>query len=303
MKTKLPLTNKRALWLKNRDITLRGQALYYNAGLQNKYINQIKKLVKLMTNSTKFHLERLFKGENAEEFFDTQKEMQAVDTYGMDASISSKAKILMNGLTRKFTQLFNSKSKFLSEKMINETLRVSKSSLHGSLQKLSGGLSLKTGIVTKGLEEISTALIAENVSLIKSIPAQYFKDVTGSVMRSITEAEGTGIGGLITDLKKYEKITGRRAELIALDQTRKAYNTINKQKMTALGVKKFEWNHSGSSQKPRKSHEKINGHIFSFENLEAEQAALGVPENDRGLPGMPVYCRCTIIPVIDFNSD
>ena len=68
--------------------------------------------------------------------------------------------------------------------------------------------------------------------LIKSIPEQYFKDVTGSVMRSITT--GNGLADLVPEIKKYDGQTERRAKLLALDQTRKAYNSINKQRMQSL---------------------------------------------------------------------
>jgi uncharacterized protein with gpF-like domain len=98
-------------------------------------------------------------------------------------------------------------------------------------------------------------------------------------------------------------MTHRRARNIALDQTRKAYNSIGKLKMQRLGVKQFQWIHSGGGQFPRESHVKISGQIFSFENVEKEQAALGVPEADRGIPGYPVNCRCVMKPVIVFDSD
>ena len=70
--------------------------------------------------------------------------------------------------------------------MVLNSQKISKTVLHESLQKLSGGLSLKTGVVTEGTEEIAKASIAENVSLIKSIPSQYFNAITGSVMRSMS---------------------------------------------------------------------------------------------------------------------
>jgi SPP1 gp7 family putative phage head morphogenesis protein len=211
------------------------------------------------------------------------------------------ARKLMNHLTAKFQALFNFKAGDLAESMVSGAAAVSKSSLHTSLKQLSGGLSLKTGVVPKGMEDVSKALIAENVSLIKSIPQQYFKDVTGSVMRSITV--GRGIADLLPEIKKYQGQTERRAKNLSLDQTRKAYNSINKQRMQSIGVKQFEWVHSGGGQKPRESHLKIAGHIFDFENLESQQAALGVPKEDQGIPGYPINCRCTMLPVIRFEDE
>ncbi len=69
----------------------------------------------------------------------------------------------------------------------------------------------------------------------------------------------------------------RRAKNISLDQTRKAYNTINAERLQSLNITHFCWLHSSGSASPRESHLKIDGTVFSFANLEKEQAALGVP--------------------------
>jgi SPP1 gp7 family putative phage head morphogenesis protein len=298
MANSLPLTKKKNKWVENRNVILRGQQLNYNASLQRKYTLELKKMTKKMIDETNKQLKKLFNGEIADDFFSQQENIQKI---AMDASISSQARILTNYLLSKFNKLFSSKSKDLASKMVINSSEVSKSTLHSSLGKLSGGLSIKTGIIPTGMEDVSTAIIAENVSLIKSIPQEYFKNVTGAVMRSITT--GNGIHDLAPEIQKYGKQTQRRAQNIALDQTRKAYNNINKQRLVSIGVKKFEWIHSYGGVSPRKSHIKIDGHIFSFENLEAEQAELGVPESDRGIPGNPINCRCTINPVIDFSDD
>src|SRR5690606_15281487 len=119
-------------------------------------------------------------------------------------------------LTNKFTQLFASKAKYLAQTMINGASDVSKSTLHFSLKQLSGGRSLKTGVVPEGMEDVTAASIAENVSLIRSIPQKYFTNITGDVMRSITTANG--LEYLIPKINKYAGETSRRAKNIALDQ-------------------------------------------------------------------------------------
>lgn len=291
---KLPLIERKFRWARNRNVALRGKKLTYNASQQDKYNQALRKLVLKMTNETKREIIKLFKSKTATNYFKKQREASA-----MDASIASQARILMNALLDKFVQLFAFKSRPLAESMFIGQAESSERTLHASLKQLSGGLSLKTGIVPKGMKEDAKAIVAENVSLIKSIPEQYFKNVTGSVMRSITT--GRGMADLLPEIKKYEGQTERRAKNLALDQTRKAYNQINKQRMQSVGVKQFEWIHSHGGQKPRESHLKIDGKIFTFENLEAEQTALGVPPDDRGLPGHPINCRCTMVPVIKFD--
>lgn len=293
---KLPLTECKYTWAKNRDVTLRGKRLNYNAAFQEKYARNLNKLVKEMTQSVHKDLMRLFHGDLSNEYFEQQEKVAT-----MDASLASQAKILMNALIKKYTSLFDKNAKSLADTMLSSALKLSKVNLHSSLKELSGGLSLKTGIVPEGMNDVITASIAENVSLIQSIPEEYFKNVTGAVMRSITT--GRGLADLEPEISKYARQTKRRTELIALDQTRKAYNAVNKQRMQAIGIKQFEWVHSGGSQKPRDSHIKISGKVFSFENLYAEQEALGVPVSDRGYPSDAIYCRCTMIPVIQFDDE
>jgi uncharacterized protein with gpF-like domain len=288
--SKVPLTKKKERWAVNRNVNLLGNRLNHNASIEAKYASKLHKLVLEMTRQTKHEIQQLFKIKKAKD-----------SKFAMDDNIGSQARILLNSLTNKFTKLFSSKAKLLAKQMFGNADQISKSNLHASLKKLSGGLSLKTGIVPEGYEDIATATIAENVSLIKSIPQEYFKQVTGSVMRSITQ--GKGLSDLLPDIQKYDGQSFRRAKNIALDQTRKAYNTINANRLQALNVTKFEWMHSSGSVHPRESHLKIDGHVFSFEHLESEQAALGVPEKDRGLPSIPPNCKCTIRPIIDLSGD
>lgn len=269
------LTKKKARYAQNRKTKIVGNKLAHNASTQERYASKIHRLVLQMTNETKKELEKLIK-------------QQTVADSAMDANLGSTSRILLNYLQNKFIKLFGSKAKQLADQMFRTVDKNSKTQLHSSLKQLSGGLSLKTGIVTKGFEEIAAATIAENVSLIKSIPQEYFKQVTGAVMRSITE--GKGLKDLVPDIQKYDGQTFRRAKNLALDQTRKAYNTINAERLKKLNVPKFEWLHSGGGASPRESHMKIDGMIFSFANLEAEQIKAGVPEQDRGLPSIPPNC-------------
>lgn len=296
MAKKPPLTKQKAKWVGNRNVTIRGHDLRYNASQQEKYLRALNQLVDQMTDEVNRQVTRLFKSQHADEFFEGQQEASA-----MDVSIASQARILMNALTDKFLQLFAYKSKPLAERMVKGAAAISKTNLHTSLKQLSGGVSLKTGVVPEGMQDVAKASVSENVSLIRSIPEQYFKDVTGSVMRSIIT--GNGLADLVPDLKKYSGQTTRRVKNLALDQTRKAYNSINKQRMQAIGVKQFEWIHSGGGQKPRESHLKISGHVFDFDNLEKQQAELGVPPEDQGIPGHPINCRCTMLPVIKFGDE
>ena len=286
---KIKLSDKKQRWVKNRDVILRGDRLNYNAAIQSWYVRNLRKLIKQMSNEVSEEVMALF------------KRVPAKPIGATDESLGSQARILMNALAEKFENLFSISASTLSEQMVNRTVKASSNSIESSLKSPTGGLSIKTNAIPAGLTDIINASIAENVSLIKSIPQQYLKNVTGAVMRSVTSGEG--LYELMPIIKKYARTTERRAELLALDQTRKAYTSINVAKLEQIGAKKFQWLHSGGGQTPRESHIKIDGEVFSFENLLAEQAAKGVPKEDRGLPGYPVNCRCTLKAIFEFKKD
>ena len=296
---KKPLTPKKLEWAKNRTVTLKGAPLNHNAALMARYRREILKLVRTMAAATKREITALFDSRVATAFLEQQAEAEAMDAA---PTITSKAKQSIAKLQDRFTDLFRIKSAKLADEMLGDVDTTSARQLGSSLKELSGGLTLNTSIVPPGMAAESNAIIAENVSLITSIPQQYFTGISGAVMRSITT--GNGLNDLIPAIQKIDGVTERRATNIARDQTRKAYNMINKQRMVAIGVKQFRWLHSQGQGHPRQSHLKIlNGRVFSFENIIAEQIALGVTDPyDQGLPSISANCGCRFIPVLNFGE-
>ena len=118
-------------------------------------------------------------------------------------------------------------------------------------------------------------------------------------MRSITT--GKGMEDLVPFLTKKYKGNIRRARLIALDQTRKAYQSINTSRLKTLGVKSFIWIHSGGGKEPRMEHIRMSGNEYSFDNPPVIGVMYG--EEVRGLPGDLPNCRCICKPVIKFDLE
>lgn len=292
------LTKKKRKWAKNRSVTLRGTQLCYNVGLQVRYQQALQRLVVPMTDETTKAVIKLFE---SEEFEKLQKQI------GMDANITSRANMVMKKLKAKFVQLFATSASSVANRMLSGMKQSSQTNLHTSLKQLSGGLSLKTSVVPPGLNDVINASVNENVALISSIPQSYLTKVTSAVMRSLTT--GSGLNSLLPEIRKYSKESKRHTELMALDQTRKAYNNINKIRMQAIGIKQFVWVHSAGSQKPRKSHIKLAvppDNIYSFDDLPVinlEQVERGYEAPQRGIPGQAINCRCTMIPVLNLGDE
>ena len=168
------LTKSKTAWVdKFKPKVLRGQSLNYNAALQDRYHKQLQALVAQMTEQVERAVSRLFNGDAAEEYF------------AEDASISSQARMLTNNLMSTFNSLFARRAKPLSEQMVSNADKVSKSVLHSSLKELSGGLMIKTDIMPGDLGEALNAATWENVQLIKSISSDYLGNIQGQVMRSL----------------------------------------------------------------------------------------------------------------------
>lgn len=285
MKT-LKLTKKREAWAARRTEapSFRGDPLQHNAAVAVRYVGAMSALTAQMTAQVKREVLRLFDTDAAGAHF------------GQDATIASQSRMLMASLGARFNDLFAKKAKPLAENMVANADKAGSKALHSSLQKLSGGMSLKTSLGSPALSEITKAAVAENVSLIKSIASNYLQKVEGAVMRSITT--GNGLQDLIPALEQYEGQTHRRAKNIALDQTRKAYNSINRGRMEALGVQKFMWHHSGGGAHPREDHVEMDGKVYRFDDLPIIDARTG----ERGIPGQAPNCRCTLSPVFDFQE-
>jgi SPP1 gp7 family putative phage head morphogenesis protein len=286
------LTRKRADWAKNRDdITFKGTALRGNAGVERRYVSDLERITNAMVSKVSKEIRKFYATEEAAKYF------------AMDATVGSQARILLNDLENEFNKLFSERAKPYSEKMIRGSANESKSALHSSLERLSGGLSIKTDIVNNELREITKATIAENVDLIKTIPGQYFSQVRGAVMRSIAQPNQGGLAELTENinqmLNKRAKQIRNKAKNLALDQTRKAYNNINAARMKDVGITQFEWVHSGGGQKPRPLHKDVlNGNIYSFDDLPIIEESTG----ERGIPGQAINCKCTMAPVLELNG-
>jgi SPP1 gp7 family putative phage head morphogenesis protein len=266
---------------------VKGATLRQSQTAAARYNRQLQQLIAEMVRATRAELVKLFTSPTAIE-----------SHVATDASIASQSRILTNALIDRFTVLFSRAAAGISQSMIDEVQTNSATGLKNSLKEISGNLELKTDVLTSTpVADTITASIAENVGLIKSIPEKYMTGVQNAVMRSITS--GNGLADLDPYLKDAKGITERRAKNIALDQTRKAYNSINKARMQGLGIGKFEWIHTGGSRKPRQDHIEMSGNIYSFDDLPVIDQRTG----ETGIPGQAPNCRCTMRPILDFGEE
>lgn len=292
--------------MNNRNI-IKGKPLNFNVGLQRWYVRELTKLVDDLTKEVLKELKPLY------------KEYQDQIKYTTDASISSQARIKINSLRDLFERKFKDRGRKFAERMVRKTNRFANTTFWAMMNEMfkkqedvkkAGGFLLKGSAITPEKEEVMKALVYENVSLITNIQTHYFEQITGAVMRSIES--GLGVSHIEDELLKYKGMTKRRAKNVAIDQTRKAYNSINYRNMQDAGIKKCEWVHSGGSQKPRDYHKTrwdgvsglkdgkpngLNGFIFRLDQL----PVIDLKTGQRGKPGDLPYCHCRMAAVVEFD--
>lgn len=287
MAKKIRLTKKRQAWAEPRQATLKGSKLTpYSGATAAKYDAQLQRMINSMRLEYNREIRKLFKAHADEE-----------SALAMDASLASQARILFNFLGNKWAKAFASRAASMTERMIDSASMSSKRNLGESLKKVSGGITIKVPEMPAALQEQITAATAENVGLIKSIQKQYHERISQLVLRSAATG-GRGAAEIFEGIQHYDGLTEKRAKLIAIDQTRKITTAMNVERAKSVGMKRFEWLHSGGSADPRKLHLQYDGQIFDYDNPPIIDERTG----ERGFPGQAVNCRCTMVPVLELGD-
>lgn len=202
---------------------------------------------------------------------------------------------LMKKLTSRFTLQFNVLADHATKRMVDRTVDNSNTSIRSSLKDIAPELTIKLDDIPAAMKETIAAGSHQAAAMIKRVPQKYLEGIAGDVMRSITS--GQGLADLQPAMEEHGVTVKNWARNVAMDQTRKVYNTVNRERMTSLGIKRFEWVHSGGSNQPRPYHlYELNGETFDIDNPPIIDKNTG----ERGFPGQLPYCRCTMRPVIEF---
>ena len=200
----------------------------------------------------------------------------------MDATPAIRLRRVVKALADRWNKRFDRASRELAGHFAKSASERSAASLKSILKR--GGFTVEFRM--KPVEnDILAASIAENVALIKSIPAAYFTQVEGSVMRSVQL--GRDLKVLTDELEQHYGVTRRRAALIARTQNNMATAAMTKARYLNLGITKAVWMHSGGGRHPRPSHVKAGRDRVEYD------VALGWLDPDEGKriwPGQLINC-------------
>ena len=267
-----------------------------NARTAGRYAYEVQKEVRKMHLDCSKQINNLFATSVAE------NSIQKTTALAMDASISSLSRMLTNKLIAKWTKRFNTFGKSWADSMMGGIEEQSAKDLSKSMNKLSGGLTIKTDQLSGRTRDIINASTDQSTSLIKSIGADYTTDIKQAVMRSITDDSSsfTQLKDSINEMLqgKY-KTYKNKAKNTAIDQTRKAYTNVTVSRMKDVGVDEYVWKHSGGSVKPRDYHRDVlNGQTCSLSSPPVINQKTGA----KGKPGDEINCKCYMVPVIKFGQ-
>ena len=273
----------------------RGSVLSPNAAIEQEYTAVILTLVRRMCDDTKKAMQAVFAGQKPE--IEPHQPDAAMDE--IESGTSTQAPIALNALMDKYEPLFNRWAKKATKRMMDRTVKNSGVTLGMSLRQMSAAVTLDATKITPQLMDIINASTTEAVSLIKLIPAKYLTNVQGAVSRSITT--GNGLQDLVPFLEKQYQGNVRHARNVAMDQTRKAYNNVNAERMSAIGVKTYTWVHTNGSREPRARHVQLNDQVCRLDDPPYIGEMYGEPVY--GKPGDLPFCRCRMRPILDFSDD
>lgn len=194
----------------------------------------------------------------------------------------------IRGLRKRWLKRFDVASVKLAEYFATSVKDRSDAALKKILKD--GGFAVEWRM-TPAMRDVMGATVGEQVGLIKTIPARYFDQIEGAVMRSVST--GRDLKQLTDDIEKIGDVTRKRAAFIARDQSNKATATMTRVRMLEAGIDTAVWLHSHAGKVPRKTHVAMSGQRFKISE--------GMFDSDEGrnvLPGELIRCRCSSKPVV-----
>ena len=294
--------------------TIKSDLFRYSDALENEFKRELRReLVAPMIKTTTKTILDLYRKNKA------AFKMEVKDAAAMDANAYDIIDRAIKRLGKRFYDLYIKKGAELSQKAIMRQYRFGRSVFTKIINKMMPKENeiplLKGSAIPRDMANIIKTSTKELQNYTLDIQNKYFTTVNGAVFRSMQS--GGSIKQLTMEIYKAGDETYRRAELIAEDQTRKAYMFITARNMAKAGIKKAEWVHSGGGTHAREYHihkwdgtsgktdgrpNGLNGFIFDIDKPPVIQKKQGKQEEVRGFPAQLPNCRCVMRAVVELDD-
>lgn len=256
-----------------------------NISLQVWYRKELLKQVQKMAEKTEKELVKAWRQNTPKMTLEAE---QAVG----DASPAASLTKVLNSLQYYFRTHFQTLADRVSRKFASRAESGASVSLKSILKEEGFTVNFR---LTRQMNDILQAIIAENVGLIKSIPSEYFSQIQTIVMQGVKN--GRDLEYIKSELLKRYQITERRAQIIARDQTNKATQAISRARALETGITTARWVHIPGAKTSRETHKAFDGQIFDIRK--------GMYDKDVGRyvqPGELINCNCRfrlVVPSIE----
>ncbi len=222
------------------------------------------------------------------------------DTPYSGRSVPDEAHRKLDALTARYRLRFDALATEWSARMVTAVTAQSTAQLTLGLKDVAERMEIQATIAEPRVRAVLEAATQSSAALIRRIPQQYLGEVQIQVMTAITT--GTGLAELVPYLTKRYEDDARHANLVALDQIRKASANVNAARLQAIGVEEYVWVHTGGERYPRELHLALSGKTYRYDDPPIIQKAKGKQPEVRGKPGDLPFCRCTARPVLKFTK-
>lgn len=242
-----------------------------NRGIEARYRKELAALIAEMHGSVAYWLTAAYR----------KRPPAMAALVAADASPAQHIRKTLEGLAKRWQDKFDEMAPKIAEAYLSGMFKATDSAFQAALKEAGWAVDFK---MTPAVRDAFEASLAENVGLIKSIPAQYLQKVEGTVMRSYSA--GRDLQTMVAELKALYPAAAHRAELIARDQSNKANAVVNRTRQLELGLTDAIWMHSHAGKTPRPDHLAANGKQYKI----AEGCLIS---GSYIQPGEEPNCRCT----------
>jgi SPP1 gp7 family putative phage head morphogenesis protein len=245
-------------------------AINPNEGLIREYQSKLDRLIDEMQNSLVYWLSAAYKANKPE--------------MAQDISPAAFLTLVMKRLAKKWNRKFAEAAVEMAAYYMQANKDRTDAALKATLKKAGFAIEFK---VTPVIQDILTAAVNQNVSLIKTIASEHLSDVNEIVMRSVMA--GRDLGGLREELQNRYGITKRRASLIARTSNNQASAEILRARAERLGIEEAQWVHSNAGKEPRPEHVHWSGTMFNM-----KEGKYSFVSKKYVWPGTDFNCRCSM---------
>lgn len=246
-----------------------------NISLQVWYRKELLKQIRRMAEMTEKEILKVWKQNTPKMTLEAE---QAVG----DASPAANLTKVLNSLQYYFRTHFQELANKVSRKFAVRAENGASVSLKSILKEEGFTVDFR---LTRQMNDILQAVISENVGLIKTVPSEYFGQIQTIVMQGVKN--GRDLDYIKSELYRRYKITERRAQIIARDQTNKATQAISRARALETGITTARWVHIPGAKTSRKTHADFDGKTFDIRK--------GMYDREAGryvMPGELINCNC-----------